>query len=228
MRFPFKIVDMTHRLSEGAPSWNGGCGFKLSIASDYDESFEAVRFRVQNIHMAAGMGTHIDAPAHCMPNGVFVADLDLNDLIVPCVIIDISLTCKENTVFSIGDVRAFELKYGTIEAGSFVIIRTGWDRFWSAPERYRNNMIFPTVSIDAIETLLHRGIVGLGVDTLSPDGPESGYPVHQRILGAGKYIIENIANAGSMPIMGGYSAALPIKISEGTEAPIRLVGLIKN
>jgi kynurenine formamidase len=47
-------------------------------------------------------------------------------------------------------------------------------------------------------------------------------------LGADKIIIENVANLGSMPPTGGFVMVLPIKIKEGTEAPVRLVGLIER
>lgn len=67
--------------------------------------------------------------------------------------------------------------------------------------------------------------MGLGIDTLSPDTRDSGFPVHQLVLGAGKYIIENIANAKKLPTTGCCIIALPIKIQHGTESPIRLVGI---
>ena len=41
-----------------------------------------------------------------------------------------------------------------------------------------------------------------------------------------KNIIENVANASQMPPAGAYSVALPMKIQEGTEAPVRLVEIL--
>lgn len=52
----------------------------------------------------------------------------------------------------------------------------------------------------------------------------SGFPVHKIILGADKYIIENIANLEKMPAIGAYVLTLPIKGSGLTEAPVRMVG----
>ena len=54
----------------------------------------------------------------------------------------------------------------------------------------------------------------------------SDYPVHQTLLGAGKYLVENVANADKLPAVGSYSLALPILTVGGTEAPIRLIGLL--
>lgn len=70
--------------------------------------------------------------------------------------------------------------------------------------------------------------MGLGIDTLSPDRPGAGYPVHQLFLGAGKYLIENVANAVKLPAVGSYILALPLKLLQGTEAPLRLVALINK
>ncbi len=61
----------------------------------------------------------------------------------------------------------------------------------------------------------------------SPDTPESNYPVHKTLLGAGKYLVENVANAQSMPPIGGFTLALPIRLQGMTEAPFRLIGLIR-
>ncbi len=59
------------------------------------------------------------------------------------------------------------------------------------------------------------------------DREEDGFPVHQLLLNSGKYIIENIANCNKLPPTGASIIALPIKVKNGTEAPIRLVG-VKN
>jgi kynurenine formamidase len=175
--------------------------------------------------MSEGIGTHLDAPAHCHPGGKCIDELDINDLIAPCVVIDVSEKSHEHYRVGHDDITQFEYVQGTIQKGSFVIIRTGWEKYWNEPEKYRNNLVFPCLSEEVATLLLHRGIVGLGIDTLSPDRPDNGYPVHKILLEGGKYIVENIANSGNLPAVGSYSLALPIKIQNGTEAPVRLVGL---
>ena len=222
------LVDLTHTLSPEVPSWSGGCGFQQEIISDYDEDTSATTFRVHSIAMLAGMGTHLDAPAHCIPGGIDIASISIQQLITPCVVIDVSSRADETYSVSVEDVQLFETNYGVINQNSLVIVRTGWDEFWQQPERYRNNLIFPTISIQAGELLLARNIAGLGIDTLSPDNPTSGFPVHQLILGAGKYIVENVANSALLPPRGAYTIALPLKIQGGTESPIRLIGVIAS
>ncbi len=224
--FPYSIIDLTHSLDCNVPAWENECGFFHEMILDYKDCDTETKFRVHEINMKAGIGTHIDAPAHCIPGGVTIDQLPLQDLIVPCIVIDVSSYADENYILDVPDIERFEKKYGQISPKSFVIIRTGWDKFWNDPIKYRNNYIFPSVSESAAEYLLKREIVGIGVDTLSPDIPGHGYKVHAGILGAGKYIVENIANAEKLPIIGSLILILPINIKNGTEAPVRLIGLV--
>jgi len=142
-----------------------------------------------------------------------------------CVVIDVSSKPDERYSVTPGDIAVFESKYGAIPNASCVVIKTGWEKFWLDPGKYRNNHVFPSVSIEAAELLLERGVAALGIDTLSPDRPDDGFKVHQAFLGNNKLLIENVANLDNMPPIGAYIMVLPIKIKDGTEAPIRLVGL---
>ncbi len=223
----FTVIDLTHDLTPEMPSWSGACGFEHILREDYDPS-APVKFRTYDLHMQAGMGTHMDAPAHCFQSGRSIADLSLKECIAPCIVINVSDQSHERYSLSPQDIEVFEAQHGTIPPHCFVIVYTGWDQHWNVPEKYRNNHVFPSISKEAASLLLERQIVGVGIDTLSPDRPEDGFPVHHLILEADKYIIENIANASKLPPVGAYTFALPLKIQGGTEAPLRLVGLFRE
>lgn len=79
------IVDLTHPLLSSTPSWDGSCGFTLNGDVDYDDCNPPYLFRNQKIDMRAGMGTHMDAPAHCFEGASTIEKLALENLIVPCV-----------------------------------------------------------------------------------------------------------------------------------------------
>lgn len=223
---PFKLVDLTHTLDPEIPSWNGECGFHYDIKCDYSETQGDVKFRVHQIKMHAGIGTHMDAPAHCIPQGATLSDFPLDYFASPLVVIDVSSKAKEDYQVTCDDVISFEKEFAPIPPTTFVIFYTGWEHFWNEPPRYRNNLRFPSLSKEVALFLLERRISGLGIDTLSPDCPQNGFPVHELILGYGKYIVENVAHAKKMPPVGGYSLAFPLKIHGGTEAPMRFAGLI--
>ena len=188
-------------------------------------------FRVQQIKMHAGVGTHLDAPSHRFPDGISIAEIPLEQLIVPACVIDVSSRADADYAVSLEDVEAYEMAHGKMEAGSLVIINTGWSRFFSDPDRYRNvddqgQMHFPSISAQAAELLLQRGVAGVAIDTLSPDCADQSYPVHRLLLGAGKYIIENIANVSTLPPKGAWVIALPLSAAGATESPMRIVAVI--
>ena len=226
--FPYQLIDLTHTLSEEIPSWGGGCGFHHDIKVDYDECDSAVKFRVGQIKMHAGIGTHIDAPSHCIPGAATVAQMPLDTLIAPLFVIDVYEKMTSNYKISDDDIIDFEKKFGQIQENSFVAFYTGWSQYWNNPKKYHNNYCFPSVSESVASMLVARNVSGIGIDTLSPDVPVSGFPVHRIMLGADKYIVENIAGLEKMPAIGAYVLTLPIKGLGLTEAPVRMLGLINN
>jgi kynurenine formamidase len=209
MLFPYKIIDLCHTIEETTPTWDGSCGFKLSMKLEGD-------FCVNAVQMKAGCGTHIDAPAHRIPGGKTVDQIE--DLLAPAIVID---AAKDLLV---SDIEEFEQQHGQIPPGCFVLVRTGWERYWDQPDKYRD---FPSVSEEAAKLLMARQMAGLGIDTLSPDRGDSGFPVHKIVLGAGKVIVENVANLGALPPRGWHILLLPMKMKGSTEAPVRLIGLLE-
>ena len=221
-----KIIDLTHSLTPEIATFDGPCGFNLVKTLDYGECAPPNLFRVQKItEMMAGVGTHMDAPAHCIQNGKTIDVLELKNLVTNCVVINIE-TSDENYIARPDVVEKFEQEHGEIKQNSFVIFYTGWDKYWETPEKFRNGLSFPSIHEDTAKLLLERNISGIGIDTLSADAKGEDFPVHRAILGAGKYLVENIANAKDLPPTGAKIFIMPIKIKGGTEAPIRLIALV--
>lgn len=228
----YQIIDLSHAINPNVPTWTGCCGFKSTIKCDYEDCETETKFRAQKFEMVASIATHMDAPAHCFAGAATIDQLELSNLLVPAVVIDISQKIKEaDDQLTVQDIQEFESAFGTIPSQCLVIIYTGWSKHWNDPEKYRNAdkqglLHFPTVSAEAAEFLFSRQIVGIGVDVISPDRHDSGYPTHRIFLGNGKYIIENVANAHKLPPTGSFVLVMPLKIEGATESPIRLVGLI--
>ena len=182
--------------------------------------------------MMAGLGTHIDAPAHCCKNGKDVSSLQLSDLIAPLIVLDVSHKMTSDYAISVEDIDEFEARYGRIPENSFVLGYTGWGSKWPDVASYRNvgsdgRMQFPYFSQKAAAVLLERGVCGIGIDTLSPDAPlvVDNYPVHHLFLSAGKYIVENVAYVQGLSPVGMTALIMPLKIEGATEAPIRFIAL---
>jgi kynurenine formamidase len=222
----FKVVDLTQPLSPDVPTWNGSCGFCLEIKKDYDRLF-----RVQQVKMHAGVGTHMDAPSHRFQEGLTIADIPVEELVVPLCVIDVSKQAGPDYEISLQDIKAYEATYGLIPPKALVIGFTGWSRFWTNSDAYRNTdengqMHFPAFSSESAQLLMERNISGIAIDTLSPDCLNPDFPVHKIVLGAGKYIIENIGDCSQIPPRGSYAIALPIRAENATESPIRIIALV--
>lgn len=222
------VVDLTHPLDESVPTWGGGCGFRLEIKMDYDKGL-----CVQSIKSHAGVGTHMDAPSHFIRGAQNIGEIPLQELMVPLAVLHLNSRVDPDLLISVTDIREFEKKWGAIPKKALFVAYTGWERYWGIPEKYRNvgedgKMHFPGFSKEAAEYLLEKQISGIGIDSLSPDGSNNGegadqYPVHQVVLGAGKYILENLANLSQMPAHG-HVICLPPKMSKATESACRVVG----
>ncbi len=221
-----KLIDLTHTISANIPHWDPVCPFKMAISCDYKDCDGAVKFRTQTIATGLGIGTHMDAPAHTNEGGITIDQLALENLATECVVIKVDDMADEKYLIGPEIIEKFEKEYGKIQPNTFVIFYTGWSKHWNTPEKYRNNLVFPSVHEDTAKLLVERNIAGLGIDTLSADIGSSAFPVHKTILGAGKYLVENIANADQLPAAGAKIFVMPIKIKGATEAPIRLVAMM--
>jgi kynurenine formamidase len=228
----YTLIDLTHVLNSNVPTWDGSCGFKNLITGDYSESLTHTKFQFQCLEMRAGIGTHMDAPCHCIKGGISIADIALKQLVLPLIVIDVSSHAHANYEISVNDIITFEKTHGIIPSGSLVIGYTGWSKYWNDPIQYRtadeNGQVhFPSFNHKAAEILLDRDISGIAIDTLSPDiGVDGYFPVHELFLGAGKYLIENVANAHLLPSIGAYGIVLPLKLFEGAEAPVRFIAFV--
>jgi len=73
-------------------------------------------------------GTHVDAPAHFNPNGRYASELTARELMVPAVVVDISdrAAVDPDAAVTIDDLRDYERRHGRIDAGTAVLMYSGW------------------------------------------------------------------------------------------------------
>ena len=188
--------------------------------------------RVMKYKCFGAAGTHMDAPSHFIEGGKAIADLPLEQLVVPLHLIDMRPKMHPDLFIQPEDIKSYEKKHGLITSHSLCIFYTGWSQYWPDQTKYRNEdengqKHFPGLSKTAADYLLEKDIVGIGIDTMSPDGSnQDDFPVHWTLLGKGKYIIENLTNLQNVPPTGSFAIVFPIKIDEGAEAPLRAAALI--
>lgn len=227
----FRFVDLTHTLDEHIPTWPGSVRFQRELRVDYPQGY-----LLYNYLQTAGIGTHMDAPAHFVRGGRGIADIPLTELIASGCVLDVRTQVQKNADYKINadDIAQWEKQYGLITQGALVLACTGWSQRWPDEARYRNAddkniMRFPGFGADAATLLVERGIVGVGIDTLSLDnGSSTDYAAHHIFLGNDLYQLENLTALEQLPATGACLFALPIKIKDGPEAAARVIALVPN
>lgn len=227
----WRVHDLSQPLGPQTPAWPGWPGVSANVVCEFDRDGMYDR----TLSLPEHSGTHLDAPAHLDPSGRFVHELTLNQLIVPCVVIDVRQACGDDPDFTVQatHVANFEAGHGPIPSGSAVLICTGWDRFLTRPELYigepTDSPRCPGLSADAMQYLVERNVVGVGIDTLSIDpGNSTDLPAHKAGLTAGLWHLEGLVDLHELPAVGGWIIVGAMPLVEGSGAPARVFAMVPS
>ncbi|HYH11555.1 MAG TPA: cyclase family protein [Thermomicrobiales bacterium] len=202
-----RIYDLTHVLSPDFPVFAGDDPMEIEQTKSIDQDGYLKYWLSLDEHT----GTHVDAPAHFIPDGVTAENIDPSFFFAPLCVIDISERAanEPDAAVTDGDIAEWEAIHGTIPDRAFVAMCSGWESRLSDPASYVNLdadgvQHYPGWSGQAVAFLTgERTVVGIGVDTLSLDpGPSTDFLAHINALQAGLYGIENLANLGAVPPSG--------------------------
>lgn len=186
-------------------------------------------------------GTHFDAPTHWI-TGKDYADgttdtLPVQKLVAPACVIDCSKEVAENPdyILTADRVRAWEAQHGEIEAGSWVLMRTDWDRRSHSEAEFLNadatGPHSPGPSVDCVELVVERGAVGWGTQCIGTDAGQAGgmdppFPAHNILHKHNRYGLASLAHLDRLPPKGAIVVAAPLKIVKGTGSPVRALALV--
>lgn len=207
--------------------------------SEYDEQgpFFAWNWLVLGEHS----GTHFDAPHHWItgkdyPDG-FTDTLNVQRLVAPVNVIDCSSAVADNPdyLLTADAVKSWEAENGDIARGEWVVMRSDWDARLDDAAAFLNADISgphsPGPTVDCIEYLLSRGIVGWGTQCIGTDAGQAGtmeppFPAHNLLHKANCFGLASLVNLGRLPAKGAILIAAPLKIARGTGSPIRALALV--
>jgi kynurenine formamidase len=233
-----EIVDLTYPLGEDTLSvqlpepYAQSPVLELHEISRYDE--RGPHWAWNWLTIGEHVGTHMDAPIHWITgrDGADLASIAAERLVGPACVLDITAEVRSDPSYlvTMDDLRAFEASHGELPEGGWLLLRTGFDL--RAPEARFNDTPRPGFGPDAARWLAEEsGIVGVGVDTTSVDAAGAGdfdppAPAHRAILGAGKHIVEQLANVDRLPPAGALVVVAPMPIVGGTGSPTRVIALV--
>lgn len=235
-----KFVDLTHEFSKDTLHWPTATPFKLKkiFAGTAPRGYF---YAVNDFTTCEHVGTHVDAPIHFAKGQENVAEIPLDHLIGNGVMVDVSNKTLKNPDYevSVEDFVSWEHSHKKIPARSILLIRTGFENYWLDAKKYLgtdqfngrglNLMHFPGLSTAAAEWLIkERKIKAIGIDTVSIDfGQSKDFLTHQ-ILGKNNIpFFENVTNLKQLATRNFTVYALPMKIAEGTGAPLRIIAVTK-
>jgi kynurenine formamidase len=227
---PAKAEDLTHELWDKFPTYFGGQ--QLFIEQKFSHAKDT--FNLNEWRISEHTGTHIDAPLHFTADGKSVAELPVEDLIAPLVVIDIRAKAAENPDSQVtpDDIKAWTDTNGDLPDGAVVAMLSGWDAHVTT-DKFRNlgddgkTLHFPGFHVEAAKQLLEGSTKAIAVDTLSLDhGPSPDFIVHNTWLPAGRYGIEGVANLGRLPAKGATIVVGAPKVKGGTGGPARVFALV--
>lgn len=193
-------------------------------------------------------GTHVDAPAHFIPEEgsglehagaagtVTVEQIPLEQLSGPAAVVDIPADLPGGApgvspTIDAALLERFEEQHGRFQPGEIVLFRSGWDaRYLPGPagdDYCRNPLVlhsspgWPAPDVGAMQLLVDRGIRCVGTDGASMGSVHDGAPVHHFGLARRVAYIEALANLADLPVRGAWFCFAPIKLARGTGGPGR-------
>ncbi|CAH1259288.1 Hypp2234 [Branchiostoma lanceolatum] len=233
-----QVIDMTYTFDDTTVIWPKREPFRLK---DTFRGYHPNGYYYEGSYYEGyeHSGTHVDAPSHFCKDKWRMDAVPLERLMGLAVVVDVSSKTKNNADYTVTaqDFQDWEEKNGRIPDGSIVLVRTGWDQFWSDKRQYLGTdttdtslLHFPGIDPEGARWLVqNRGMHAVGIDTGSlSTGQSTNFSAHQILCEADIIGLESVANMDKLPTTGATVYALPLKIGEGSGGPARIIGIINN
>ena len=204
-----RMIDLSQPLYEGMPVYPGTPAPDFSTVA----TVAANGYRVKKIAMNTHVGTHMDAPAHMLAEGMTLDALPLERFMGRAAIVDVR-ACAGGAI-GVGELQAQE---EWLAQADFVLFWTGWSRYWGQ-EQYLQQ--YPLLTAEAAAWLGKCRLKGVGIDAISFDAIDSqNFEIHQRLLAQELVLIENLTRLEEVQ-SGANFFALPLPLREADGSPVR-------
>lgn len=219
-----RLVDLSHEIVDGMTTHPGIAPPVISTVLSFEESkaryAAGTVFEIRKIDMVANTGTYLDTPAHRFPDRADLAALELRTVAdVAAVCVDVREAVEAARAIEAGALDGVEVE------GMGVLIRTGWDRHWGTSAYLAGH---PFLTAGAAATLVERGAVLVGIDSLNVDSlDDASRPAHTAILAAGLPLLEHLTGLEALPLSGFRIFAVPPKVRGMATFPVRAFAIVE-
>ncbi|MDH5199530.1 MAG: cyclase family protein [Candidatus Bathyarchaeota archaeon] len=210
-----RIVDLTHVIEP--TSFDAERKFVVHIHDALEEVPGTVRpegewYVMSDVELMDHVGTHIEAPLHCLKDGMDLSQISLEKLIGDAVILDL------RDVYSNSGVTLEQLRKAVDDAGGM----------------RKNDIVFCMMgktqyfSTEAIRWLVDAGMKLMGVDSTGVEIPQSVSHTnenHLALFRADIPLIERLANLDKLSKSRVKVYALPIPVVGLDAFPLRVIAI---
>lgn len=204
------IIDLSVPIRSNMPYYPGDPAPQVTRLHDHERGDA---WTTTHISFSAHLGTHVDAPLHRVRGGNTVDCLDLQTLIGPAYVADLSGVASE--------IHAEDFVACNIPlSAERLILKTRNAGLWQQ-DAFQSDFI--ALSESGAEWLVAHGIRLVALDYLSADVFTSqDYPAHDVLLQRGVVIVEGVMSGGVPE--GWYTLiCLPLRLQGADGAPARAV-----
>ena len=188
-----RVIDLTHPHEENMPADPALKTPKLSFFARVGEAIGAF-WNLENVTYTPHTGTHLDSPFHVNSSWGSFETMDPRLLIGPATVVSLKIPSGAYAITA-ADIKGWEAKNGVIQTGDAVLVHTGHDVYWPDKKTYIDDG-YPIFSKDAAEYIVTKKARYVGMETISPDGPNT--DTHQIFMGGGVMIVENLKDLGKI------------------------------
>jgi kynurenine formamidase len=163
-----EVIELSNPIHDGIPVWPS------FPPVDIEKTSLAARdgFTMERVEMRSHTATHIDAPAHFIPEGKTLDDFSIDAFMGEGVVIDLTPKEPEEPITR-GDIEAYE---SDIQSGDVVMLHTGWDEYYGQTPEYLFE--FPYLTGEAAEYVVSLDPKAVGTEGASVGGWYDEVPAH--------------------------------------------------
>ena len=205
-----KVYDLTHTIKNDMPVYPGTEQPRLTTACTIEEA----GYRETLLHMFSHTGTHMDAPAHMLPEGTTLDSYDAEKFTGTALVVD----CRGQAAITLPLLKGYDLT-----GVDFVLFCTGWDRKWGSDDYYEG---FPCLTAEAAAYLAALPLKGAGEDSISLDPCDSvDFPNHITLMRADFVNTENLKGLDALLGRRFTFVTLPLKFENSDGCSCRAIAM---
>lgn len=213
-----KVIDLTHIWHNKMPFFPGDLQPRIQ---EQQAPLQGEYCSVQSIYCSNHTGTHLDAPAHFLPQGPSVEQVDPALLWGRAYVLDFTDKGPGSEI-SVQDLQSKMSEAQRMPRR--LLLYTGWDLRFSGPMFYQD---FPVLTLEAARYLADSELGLLGMDTPSPspvNDPQQ--MIHKVLLQERVWILEGLRNLDQLSGNSCELVVAPLPLQGASGAPCRVLARV--